>query len=85
MKYFKHLLYIVCCCWLAVACGPSVPDTFTDNDRLPRIYPDYVEVTIPVNIAPLTFQLDEPATRQAARRLSVPERCSPHKVSGARW
>ena len=66
-KYMKHLLYIVCCCWLAVACGPSVPDTFTDSDRLPRIYPDYVEVTIPVNIAPLTFQLDEQADEMVAR------------------
>lgn len=29
-------------------------------DKVPRIFPDYVEVTIPGNIAPLNFLLEEP-------------------------
>ena len=36
-------------------------------DSLPKIYPDYVDVTIPVNIAPLTFMLDTPADAMVAR------------------
>ena len=47
--------------------GPSVPEAFTESDRLPKIYPDYTDVTVPVNIAPLTFQLDEAADEMVAR------------------
>jgi len=53
---------------LLTACGgPSVPTSFTESSSLPNIYPDYTEVTIPVNIAPLTFELDEPADEMIAR------------------
>ena len=52
---------------MAVACGPKIPATYADSDALPRIYPDYREVTIPVNIAPLTFELDEEADEMVAR------------------
>ena len=45
----------------------SIPSDFTQVDSLPKIYPDYVDVTIPVNIAPLTFMLDTPADAMAAR------------------
>ena len=45
--------------FLLFSCGPSVPEGFVESDELPRIYPDYVDVTIPVNIAPLTFELDD--------------------------
>jgi hypothetical protein len=45
---------------MLMACSTKVPDSFTENEALPAIYPDYVNVTIPVNIAPLTFELDEP-------------------------
>jgi len=34
---------------------------------LPKIYPDYTNVTIPVNMAPLTFKLDEEADGMIAR------------------
>ena len=44
---------------LLFSCSPSVPETYTESEELPRIYPDYVDVTIPVNIAPLTFELDD--------------------------
>ena len=45
----------------------SIPSDFTQVDSLPTIYPDYVDVTIPVNIAPLTFMLDTPADAMVAR------------------
>ena len=67
MKTTKILLLIGCCCLIAVACGPKIPAAYTDSDALPRIYPDYREVTIPVNIAPLTFELDEEADEMVAR------------------
>ena len=44
---------------LLLSCGPSVPSHYTESSELPKIYPDYVDVTIPLNIAPLTFELDD--------------------------
>ena len=39
---------------LLLACGPT-PENVQKSDALPPIYPDYADVTIPVNIAPLNF------------------------------
>jgi len=64
MKYSYSLFFAV---FLLMACGTSVPETYTESDRMPKIYPDYTDVTIPVNIAPLTFELDEPADAMVAR------------------
>ncbi len=47
--------------------GPSVPKVFTESKSLPKIYPDYTDVTIPINMAPLTFELDEEADEMIAR------------------
>ena len=60
LAFFASLL-------LLAACGASIPEVYTESDTLPSIYPDYVNVTVPVNIAPLTFQLDEPADAMIAR------------------
>ena len=56
---------------LLTACGaPQLPEHFTQTDMLPKIYPDYIEVTIPVNMAPLRFELltgaDDAVTRFSA-------------------
>lgn len=39
-----------------VSCTPS-PKDVSETDVLPDIYPDYIGVTVPVNIAPLNFLL----------------------------
>lgn len=44
-----------------IACSPSVPDSFVEVDTLPTIYPDYIDVTVPGNIAPLHFHIDHEA------------------------
>ena len=50
-----------------MACGKvSIPTEYTQSSALPAIYPDYVNVTIPVNIAPLTFEADQPADDMVA-------------------
>ena len=64
---------------LLTACGTKIPASFTETDRLPRIYPDYVDVTIPVNIAPLTFELDEEADEMIAR-YAAPDGAAPEIV-----
>jgi len=49
------------------ACSAKLPTDYDERDELPKIYPDYVGVTIPVNIAPLTFEFDEEAEEMVAR------------------
>ena len=63
----KRYAMILCGVWMLVGCGTQVPEVFTEKDALPKIYHDYIGVTIPVNIAPLTFGLDEPADGIVAR------------------
>ena len=53
--------------FLLLSCGPQVPDDYTSSDKLPDIYPDYKEVTIPVNLAPLTFEMSHEAEQMVAR------------------
>ena len=36
----------------------TLPTTYSERDSQPDIYPDYRDVTIPVNIAPLTFEMN---------------------------
>lgn len=53
---------------LVTACsGPQLPSQFSQVNSLPRIYPDYADVTIPVNIAPLCFELFNEAEEAVTR------------------
>ena len=50
-------------CWLLASCS-TTPENAKQESVLPHIYPDYVGVTIPANIAPLNFSMaDESAMR----------------------
>ncbi|MBR4834049.1 MAG: PD40 domain-containing protein [Thermoguttaceae bacterium] len=42
---------------------PSLPKTFESIGKIPAIYPDYVETTIPPNVAPLNFYVEEEGDR----------------------
>ena len=52
----KHLLYLIILLSLFPSCTPT-PENVQKSDLLPPIYPDYCDVTIPENIAPLNFLL----------------------------
>ena len=56
-----------CVCLLLTACSQQLPSDFAKSDQLPKIYPDYVDVTVPVNIAPLTFEMDDESEEMAVR------------------
>lgn len=60
---------------LASCRPPQVPQHFSESSISPKIYPDYIDVTIPVNIAPLCFELltdaDEAVVRFAAKNQEV--------------
>ena len=45
----------------------KVPAQAVANDRLPRLWPDYVDCVIPPNIAPLNFLVQEPGSQYRVR------------------
>jgi hypothetical protein len=65
LKY-KGIIFIVLLA--LVAChSASVPEDYIQSDSLPDIYPDYTDVTVPANIAPLTFMINGEADEMVAR------------------
>ena len=64
----KRLLFYLLCLVLA-ACSVEVPTAQKVLPQLPDIYPDYLGVTIPANIAPLRFKLTH-ETEEAVAVLS---------------
>ncbi|MBP5375206.1 MAG: PD40 domain-containing protein [Bacteroidaceae bacterium] len=69
----KNILAIAMTAILMAACGQhlTVPTDVTMENRLPHIYPDYTEVTIPANICPMNFIVQEGET-DAMARLTYP-------------
>ena len=63
----KRLLTLAAAATMLMACGNQIPHDFKTSDELPAIYPDYTDVTVPVNIAPLTFETDGHADGMVAR------------------
>jgi Tol biopolymer transport system component len=57
----KTLLYLGIVAILFGACTNYVPDEFSSSNNVPKIYPDYTNLTIPYNIAPLNFRIEEVA------------------------
>jgi hypothetical protein len=56
--FFGLILIILC----LQNCANSIPRDYTTIDRLPNIDPDYTGITIPPNIAPLNFKINEEGT-----------------------
>lgn len=54
----KKLFAIIIVALSLTACGNQIPATYAESEESPAIYPDYTGVTVPINIAPLTFEPD---------------------------
>lgn len=80
MKKYNLLLLSVLA--LMTACGPQVPKNYTSSDKQPDIYPDYKGVTVPVNIAPLTFEMNREAEDMVTRLTAGDEEllCGGNKI-----
>jgi len=68
----NNLLLLLFPIWLLMACSvPQVPDHYAESNAWPKIYPDYIDVTIPQNIAPLNMELlsgeDRAVTRYSVK------------------
>ncbi len=58
---------------LLVSCGKrsyTVPASFTEADSVAPLYPDYTDITIPANIAPLNFSLRESSPTEVVAELT---------------
>lgn len=62
------LFHICLICIFCMSCTSNVKEPIADItlDKLPSIFPDYTNVTIPPRIAPLRFQLSEPVDEAMA-------------------
>ena len=65
----RNILLIATIATLLAACGEhlTVPTNVQMESRLPKIYPDYTEVTIPANICPMNFIVQEGESEVIAR------------------
>ena len=64
----KHYLYIICVCFIVLgifSCSDTVPVSKETSEK-PILYPDYADVTIPNNIAPLNFKIQNAHTEAFA-------------------
>ena len=60
MKGLKKIIQLLCLSAFICSCIHKT-DKYKETGTLPHIFPDYVNVTIPNNIAPLNFRLEEPS------------------------
>lgn len=68
----KHLLIIILSACTLFACTnrhPEIPLQVAQAESLPQLLPDYSNVTVPCNIAPLNFLIDDVSVSQAIIRL----------------
>ena len=77
MKRYIHSysLLLTVAIWLLVSCSshPDVPASSKAAKCLPAIFPDYCNVTIPCNIAPLNFMLPADEYEACVARLTTPD------------
>lgn len=59
MKIYSLLVLLMTALLLGACQQQHVPSQYTQSKELPHIYPDYIDVTVPQNIAPLTFELEK--------------------------
>ncbi len=57
----KTIIYFAVCCVLMTSCGMEAVKNARTDGNFPKIYPDYVDVTVPAQIAPLNFAMADDA------------------------
>ena len=77
MKRYIHsyILLLAAVMLLLSSCAnrPDVPSSSKAANSLPNIYPDYCNVTVPYNIAPLNFMLPSDQYEACIARISTPD------------
>ena len=63
----KKIFSIIAVVLLICSCSKELPTEYTQSKAFPHIYPAYNGVTIPVNIAPLSFEMYDSCEEMAVR------------------
>ena len=63
MQRFCVLTSLLVALSVVFSCQSSIPESFAGSSREAEIWPDYKDVTIPCNIAPLNFDIKDTAMR----------------------
>ena len=71
----SYTLLLAAAIWLLSSCAghPDVPTSSKASKCLPAIFPDYCNVTVPYNIAPLNFMLPADEYGACVARLTIPD------------
>jgi Tol biopolymer transport system component len=68
LKISIYLVSLFVIVLMLTACsGGQLPKESAQTDKIPQIFPDYTDLTIPPNIAPLNFIIKEPGGKFAVR------------------
>ena len=70
---YAMLLFAILLMSASCANHPDVPFSSRDAKSLPAIYPDYCDVTVPCNIAPLNFMLPTAQYEECVARITTPD------------
>jgi hypothetical protein len=71
--YFFQLIAVATLLLSSCASHPDVPSSSKNTKSLPAIFPDYCNVTVPYNIAPLNFMLPADKYEACVARISTPD------------
>ena len=77
MKRYIHfyIVFLAVAVLLMSSCAshPDVPSASKEAKSLPAIFPDYCDVTVPYNIAPLNFMLPTDEYEECVSRFTTPD------------
>lgn len=77
MKRYIHfyIIFLAVAVLLMSSCAshPDVPSASKEAKSLPAIFPDYCDVTVPYNIAPLNFMLPADEYEECVSRFTTPD------------
>lgn len=88
----RHLTYIIglCLLLLGLSCSDTIPPS-KETIEQPVLFPDYADVTIPSNIAPLNFRIQNPHTEAFAvfsideKKIQVKEKNGQFRIPASLW
>ena len=74
-KFILHIMLLASAVLIMSSCAnhPDVPSSSKEAKTLPAIFPDYCNVTIPCNIAPLNFMLPADDYEECVARFITPD------------
>lgn len=74
-RHIHSYIILLAAAVLLASCAkhPDVPSSGKDAGCLPAIFPDYCDVTVPCNIAPLNFMLPAGEYEECVARLTAPD------------